>query len=100
MPYDEDKLVLEELDAPSNYSKSKNWDDRSQYASILRDLIGSQTTQYKLEKNRIKKTRISQNIAYLLQVMNSMIKDEKGIDERLDRLELLAGIARKGKITA
>jgi len=78
------------MDAPSNYTKSKNWDDRSQYAHILRDLISTQ----------IKMTRISQNIAYLLQVMNSMIKDEKGIDDRLDRLELLAGIARKGKISA
>jgi len=28
-----------------------------------------------------------------------MIKDEKGVDERLDKLELLAGIARKSKIT-
>ncbi len=97
MVFEEDKL---ELDAPSNYSKSKKWDDRLQYANILRDLIGEQTTQYKYEKDRIRKTRIAQNIAYLLQVMNSMIKDEQGIDSRLDRLELLAGIARKGKITA
>ena len=97
MVFEEDKLVL---DAPSNYTKSKNWDDRSQYANILRDLIGTQLTAYKREPNRIKMTRISQNIAYLLQVMNSMIKDERGIDERLDRLELLAGIAKKGKITA
>ena len=30
--------------------------------------------------------------------MNSMIKDEKDIDVRLERLEELAGIAKKGVI--
>ncbi len=47
----------------------------------------------------MKKNRISQNIGYLLQVMNSMIRDEKQIEERLVRLEELAGIAKKGAIT-
>jgi len=59
----------------------------------------TQLTQYKLEKNRLKKTKISQNIGYLLQVMNSMIRDEKQIEERLVRLEELAGIAKKGVLT-
>ena len=87
------------MDSPSNYSKDKKWYDRLQYANILRDLIQTQVTQYKREKQRIKKTRISQNIAYLIQVMNSMIKDEKDIDSRLETLEELAGIAKKGKIS-
>ena len=102
MPYEEDKLVLptfeEELDSPSNYTKKKKWFDRSQYSNMLRGLISSQLTQYKWEDNRIKKTRIAQNIGYLLQVMNSMIKDEKQVDERITRLEELAGIAKKGMI--
>jgi len=65
---------------------------------MLRGLLASQLTQYKREKNRIKKTRISQNIGYLVQVQASMIKDEKNIEERISELELLAGIAQKGKI--
>jgi len=91
--------LSQKLDPPSVYSKNKTWYDRSQYANILRGLISSQLTQYKREQNRIKKTRISQNVGYLLQVMNSMIKDEKQIEERLVRLEELAGIAKKGVIT-
>jgi len=91
--------MSQELNPPSVYSKNKTWYDRSQYANILRGLISSQLTQYKRESNRIKKTRISQNVGYLLQVMNSMIKDEKQIDERIVRLEELAGIAKKGIIT-
>jgi len=97
IPYESGNEMV--MDAPSNYTKDKKWFDRLQYANILRDLISTQLTQYKRETNRIKKTRISQNIAYLLQVMNSMIKDEKDIDVRLERLEELAGIAKKGKIT-
>jgi len=104
MPY-EDKLTParidyeQKLESPSNYTKKKQWYDRSQYANILRGLISSQLTQYKREQNRIKKTRISQNVGYLLQVMNSMIKDEKQIEERIVKLEELAGIAKKGVIT-
>jgi len=89
----------QELNPPSVYSRNKNWYDRSQYANILRGLISSQLTQYKRESNRIKKTRISQNVGYLLQVMNSMIKDEKQIEERIVKLEEIAGIAKKGVIT-
>jgi len=92
-------MIEEEIDAPSNYTKKKKWFDRSQYANILRGLLSSQLTQYKRESNRIKKTRISQNIGYLIQVQNSMIKDEKQIEERIEALEELAGIAKKGKIT-
>ena len=106
MPYEEDKLTPptrtyyeQELESPSNYTKKKQWYDRSQYAKILRGLISSQLTQYKREQNRIKKTKVSQNIGYLIQVQNSMIKDEKQIEERLLILEELAGIAKKGVIT-
>jgi len=91
--------LSQQLNPPSLYSKNKTWYDRSQYANILKDVIGLQLTQYKLEKNRMKKTRISQNVGYLLQVMNSMIRDEKQIEERLVRLEELAGIAKRSVIT-
>jgi len=88
-----------ELDSPSNYSKSKVWYDRSQYAIMLRDLIAAQLTNYKHETNRSKKTNISKNIAYLIQVINQLVKDEKGIESRLSDLEDLAGIVKKTKIT-
>ena len=91
--------MSQQLNPPSVYSKNKTWYDRNQYGNILRGLICSQLTQFKREKNRIKKTKISQNIGYLVQVLNSMIKDEKQIDERLIKLEELAGIAKKGVIT-
>jgi len=82
---------LTELNPPSVYSKNKNWYDRSQYGNILRGLICSQLTQFKREKNRIKKTKISQNIGYLVQVLGSLIKEEKQIDERIARIEEYLG---------
>jgi len=92
-------VMEEEISKPSVYTKKKKWFDRSQYANILRGLVSSQLTQYKHESNRIKKTRIAQNIGYLIQVQSSMIKDEKNIEDRINALELLAGIAKKGVIT-
>jgi len=89
---------MNELDPPSLYSRNKSWYERSQYANILRGLIHSQLIQYKREKNRIKKTRISQNTGYLIQVMSSLINSEKNIEERIEELERLAGIAKKGVI--
>jgi len=83
----------QKLDPPSVYSRNKNWDDRSQYANILRGLIASQLTQYKREKNRIKKTRISQNVGYLVQVNSSLINSEKNLEERILRLEELTNIS-------
>ncbi len=78
---------MTEPNPPSVYSKNKNWYDRSQYGNILRGLICSQLTQFKREKNRIKKTKISQNIGYLVQVLGSLIKEEKQVDERIARVE-------------
>jgi len=109
MPYESGNEVVfdpprgmvheKQLDHPSNYTKKKTWYDKSQYANILRGLISSQLTQYKREKNRIKKTRISQNVGYLIQVTASLIRDEKDIEQRILDLEKLAGLAQKGKIT-
>jgi len=90
--------LSQELDPPSVYSKNKTWYDRSQYANILRDIIASQITQYKREKNRIKKTKVSQNIGYLLQVMSSFINSEKAVEERIAKLEEYASMAKKGVI--
>jgi len=102
LDYIEDNPTLNgdsELDSPSNYAKSKVWYDRSQYAIMLRDLIAAQLTNYKHETNRSKKTNISKNIAYLIQVINQLVKDEKGMEERLTQLEDLAGIVKRTKAT-
>jgi len=89
---------LNEPPPPSGDSKNKSWYERSQYANMLRGLLAQQLTQYKREKNRIKKTRISQNIGYLVQVQSSLINSEKNVEERIIELERLAGIAQKGKL--
>ena len=92
-------MRLTKPDSLSAYSKNKKWYDSSQYANILKGIIASQVTQYKREKNRIKKTRISQNIGYLVQVISGLINSEKNLDERITQLEKLAGIARRGVLT-
>jgi len=68
-------------------TRHKQWDDRDQYGQILRGLILSQITQFRREKNRIKKTRISQNIGYLIQVQNSVINSNNEIAQRIEALE-------------
>ena len=84
--------LSQKLDPPSVYFTSKtSWYEREQYGKMLRDLIGSQLTQFKREKNRIKKTKISQNIGYLVQVLGSIIKEEKQVDERIARIEEYLG---------
>ena len=80
---------MTELDPPSIYSRNKSWYDRDQYANILRGLIASQSTQYKREKNRIKKTRIAQSVGFLIQVLASLINAEKHLDQRITDLEEL-----------
>jgi len=87
------------MKSPSNYTKKQKWHDRTQYGNILRGLLSSQLSCYKRESNRIKKTRISQNIVSIVSAMASLIKDENQIEDRLEALESLAGIVKKGKIT-
>jgi len=58
----------------------------------LKKLIKSQFEIYKKEPDRMKKAKISQNLAYLIQVMSTLIKDEKLIEERIRKLELLSKI--------
>jgi len=82
MPYESgNELVLEQ---------KEKWHDRSQYAEILRELISSQVKQYKNARDNMKKNKISHNIAYLIQVQNSLINSEKNLDERISRLEELS----------
>jgi len=72
-----------------------SWHDRPQYGNILKKMIKKQAENYKNEHDRITKTKISQNVAYLIQTQSSLIRDEKQIEERITRLEENAGITKK-----
>jgi type IV secretory pathway ATPase VirB11/archaellum biosynthesis ATPase len=73
----------------------KTWDDRSQYGDIVRSLIENQKSLYDKEEEITKKTKISQSIAYLIQVQSKLITDEKNIEGRISELEKVAGITKK-----
>jgi len=68
---------------------------RAQYGNILKTIIKKQAENYKSEKDRKDKTKISQSIAYLIQTQSKLITDEKQIDERIKKLEENAGLTKK-----
>jgi len=72
-----------------------SWHNRAQYGNILKRIIKTQDENYKAERDKINKTKISQNIAYLIQTLSSIIKDEKQIEERIKKLEENAGLTKK-----
>ncbi len=62
------------------------------------ELTEAEFDNFKKEPDRIKKTKLAQSVAYLVQVQSSLIKDEKNVEERIKKLEELAGIAKKSVI--
>jgi len=72
-----------------------SWFDRNQYGNILKKIIKKQAENYTSEHDRITKTKISQNVAYLIQTQSSLIRDEKQIEERITRLEENACLIKK-----
>lgn len=77
----------------------RKWHEREVYGEILLKTIRKQYQNFRKQPDMIKKSKISQSIGYLIQVQNSLINSEKQIEERIVRLEQLAGIAQKGVIT-
>jgi len=75
------------------------WHERGPYGNILKGIIQKQISKYEKERDRIKATKIAQNIGYLIQVQSGLINSEKNIEERIAQLEMFAGIAKKGIIT-
>ena len=71
-----------------------SWTARSTYGNILKSLIKTQKESYDKEKDRLKKTKLAANIAYLIQILASLIRDEKNIESRIKRLEELQGIKK------
>lgn len=72
----------------------RSWNERGTYGNIIKSLIKTQTGKYELEKDRIKATKISQNIGYLVQVQSGLIKDAEAsaLEKRIDDLEKKVGI--------
>ncbi len=75
------------------------WHERGTYGNILKGIIQKQISKYEKERDRIKATKIAQNIGYLIQVQSGLINSEKNLEERIVQLETFAGIAKKGIIT-
>ena len=73
----------------------KDWNKISNYGKIMKEVIEAQLNLYKKERNRIKKTKISQNIGYLVQVQSSLIF-KNDFEERIENLEKIAGISKEG----
>jgi hypothetical protein len=67
----------------------RSWNERGTYGNIIKSLIKTQVSKYELERDRIKATKISQNIGYLVQVQSGLIKDEDTsiLEKRIEELE-------------
>ena len=68
------------------------WHERGTYGNIIKGLIKKQLSKYEKERNRIKATKIAQNIGYLVQVQAGLINSNTNLDERIENLEKKVGI--------
>jgi len=57
---------------------------------VLKRLIQAQISKYEKERDRIKATKIAQNIGYLIQVQSGLITSHRNIEERIQILESVA----------
>ena len=67
----------------------RSWHERGTYGNIVKNLIKKQILKYESERDRIRATKISQNIGYLVQVQSGLIKDEdlSLLEKRIEELE-------------
>ena len=67
----------------------RSWNERGTYGNIIKTLIKKQISKYESERDRIKATKISQNIGYLVQVQSGLIKDHdlNLLEKRVEDLE-------------
>jgi hypothetical protein len=72
----------------------RSWNERGTYGNIIKNLIKKQIAKYETERDRIKATKISQNIGYLVQVQSGLIKDAESslLEKRIEELEKRVGI--------
>jgi len=74
----------------------RSWHERGTYWNVLKMLIQAQISKYEKERDRIKATKIAQNIGYLIQVQSGLITSHRNIEERIVYLEGLAGLLQNG----
>jgi hypothetical protein len=72
----------------------RKWDNRSIYGEILLKMIRKEYQSFKSQHEPVKKSKIAHSIAYLIQTANSLINSERGIEERIERLEQLVGLKK------
>jgi len=70
----------------------RSWHERGIYGNIIKGLIKKQLSKYEKERNRIRATKIAQNIGYLIQVQAGLINSNNNLDERIEFLENKVGI--------
>jgi len=68
----------------------RSWHERGTYGNVLKRLIQAQISKYEKERDRIKATKIAQNIGYLIQVQSGLITSHRNIEERIQILESVA----------
>jgi len=68
----------------------RSWHERGTYGNVLKMLIQAQISKYEKERDRIKATKIAQNIGYLIQVQSGLITSHRNIEERIQILESVA----------
>ena len=68
----------------------RSWHERGTYGNVLKTLIQAQILKYEKERDRIKATKIAQNIGYLIQVQSGLITSHRNIEERIQILESVA----------
>jgi len=74
----------------------RSWHERGTYGNVLKVLIQAQISKYEKERDRIKATKIAQNIGYLIQVQAGMINSHRNLEERIVYLEGLSGLLQNG----
>jgi len=76
-----------------------SWHDRDQYGNIIKNLIKTQHRTYKKIKDRKEKLKISQNVAYLIQIENSLITSyEKKLESEFNLQPIEDIILRNQKL--
>ena len=71
------------------------WHERGTYGNIIKGLIQKQMASYDKHKDPIKRTKIAQNIGYLIQVQTGLINSYRNIEGRIENLEHVVELVRK-----
>lgn len=77
-----------------------SWKNRSTYGKLLKRLIIKQSERFEKCHNDEEAIKIATNIGYLVDKLNNLLRqDESKLAGRIEQLEQIAGIAKKGVIS-